>query len=36
LEVTGARDDPEGVLANLLAALETLGLITGSTTANYP
>jgi hypothetical protein len=32
-EVTGARDDPEGALANLLAALESLGLITDSTTA---
>ena len=31
--VSGARDDPEAALANLLAALETLGLITDSTTA---
>jgi hypothetical protein len=34
VEVTGARDDPEDALANLLAALETLGLITDSTTAS--
>ena len=33
VEVTGARDDPEDALANLLTALETLGLITDSTTA---
>ena len=33
-EVEGARDDPEGALANLLAALEALGLITDSTTAS--
>ena len=33
-EITGARDDPEAALANLIAALETLGLITGSTTAS--
>ena len=33
IEVTGARDDPEAALANLLAALETLGLITDSTAA---
>ena len=31
--VSGARDDPEAALANLLAALETLGLIADSTTA---
>jgi len=31
--ITGARDDPEQALANLLAALATLGLITDSTTA---
>ena len=31
--VTGARDDPEAALANLLAALEALGLITDNTTA---
>jgi len=29
--VTGARDDPEAALANLLAALAALGLITDST-----
>jgi hypothetical protein len=34
IDVTGARDDPEAALANLLAALETLGLITDSTTAS--
>ena len=34
IEVTGARDDPEEALANLLSALETLGLITDSTTAS--
>ena len=33
-EVTGARDDPEQALANLLAALDTLGLITDNTTAS--
>ena len=33
VEVTGARDTPEEALANLLTALETLGLITDSTTA---
>lgn len=33
VSITGARDDPEAVLANLLAALESLGLITDSTTA---
>ena len=32
--VTGARDAPEEALANLLTALETLGLITDSTTAS--
>ena len=31
--VSGARDDPEAALANLLAALEALGLITDNTTA---
>ena len=34
ISVTGARDDPESALANLLAALESLGLITDSTTAS--
>ena len=34
IEITGARDTPEEALANLLAALETLGLITDSTTAS--
>jgi len=33
VDVTGARDAPEEALANLLAALEELGLITDSTTA---
>jgi len=33
VEVTGARDDPEDALANLLTALAALGLITDSTTA---
>ena len=33
LDITGARDDPEAALANLLTALATLGLITDSTTA---
>jgi hypothetical protein len=33
-EVTGARDTPEEALANLLTALETLGLITDSTTVS--
>ena len=33
IEVTGARDDPEAALANLLTALADLGLITDSTTA---
>lgn len=32
VDVTGARDTPEEALANLLTALETLGLITDSTT----
>lgn len=32
-DVTGARNDPEAALANLLTALENLGLITDSTTA---
>ena len=32
--VSGARDNPEAALANLLAALESLGLITDSTTAS--
>jgi len=31
--VTGARDEPEGALKNLLIALANLGLITNSTTA---
>jgi len=31
--VTGARDNPEAALANLLDALEDLGLIADSTTA---
>ncbi len=30
--VSGARDDPEQALANLLTALQTLGLITDTTT----
>ena len=34
IDVDGARDDPEEALANLLAALATLGLITDSTTAS--
>ena len=34
IEVTGARDDPEAALANLLNALAALGLITDSTTAS--
>ena len=34
VDVTGARDAPEEALANLLTALETLGLITDSTTAS--
>ena len=33
IDITGARDDPEAALANLLTALVTLGLITDSTTA---
>lgn len=32
--VTGARDETEGALANLLAALANLGIITNSTTAS--
>ena len=32
--VTGARDDPEGALKDLLAALEALGLITDNSTAS--
>ena len=32
--VIGARDDLEAALANLLTALESLGLITDSTTAS--
>jgi hypothetical protein len=32
--VTGARDETEGALANLLAALASLGIITNSTTAS--
>ena len=31
--VTGARDDSEGALANLLVALASMGLIVDSTTA---
>jgi transposase len=31
--VSGARDNPEAALANLLTALETLGLIADNTTA---
>ena len=31
--VSGARNDPEAALANLLAALEALGLIADGTTA---
>mgnify|MGYP001814054411 CR=1 FL=1 len=34
IEITGARDTPEEALADLLTALETLGLITDSTTAS--
>ena len=34
VEVTGARDDLEAALANLLTALAALGLITDSTTAS--
>jgi hypothetical protein len=34
VKVTGARDDPEAALANLLSALANLGLITDSTTAS--
>jgi hypothetical protein len=32
-QVTGARDEPEGALANLLNVLEDLGIIDNSTTA---
>jgi hypothetical protein len=32
IKVTEARDDPEGALANLLTALEALGLIADNTT----
>jgi hypothetical protein len=32
--VSGARDDPEGALEDLLDALEDLGLITDNTTAS--
>jgi len=32
--VTGARNNPEQALANLLTVLATLGLITNSTTAS--
>jgi hypothetical protein len=32
--VTGARDTPEEALANLLTALETLGMIIDGTTAS--
>jgi hypothetical protein len=34
VNVTGARDTPEEALANLLTALEQLGLIVDSTTAS--
>lgn len=34
VEVSGARDETEGALADLLTALESLGLITDSTTAS--
>ena len=34
--VTGARDNPESALKNLLAALATLGIITDSTTTTAP
>lgn len=34
VEITGARDDTEAALANLLAALDKLGLIKDSTTAS--
>lgn len=33
-DITGARDDPEAALANLLTALAVIGLITDSTTAS--
>lgn len=32
--ITGARDDPEAALANLLTALENAGLIVDNTTAS--
>ena len=32
--ITGARDNPEAALANLLTALENAGLIVDSTTAS--
>lgn len=34
ITVTGARDETEGAIANLLAALEDIGLIVNSTTAS--
>ena len=34
VNVSGARDNPEEALANLLSALATLGLITDNTTAS--
>jgi len=34
IDITGARDEPEGALANLLTALATIGLVTDSTTAS--
>jgi cell division protein FtsB len=34
VEITGARDNTEEALADLLTAMETLGLITDSTTAS--
>lgn len=34
INITGARDEPEAALANLLTALATLGLITDSTSAS--
>lgn len=34
IEITSARDDPEGALADLLTALDTLGFITDSSTAS--
>jgi hypothetical protein len=33
-EVVGVRDDPEEALANLLAALDTLGVIVDATTVS--